>query len=79
MVGGGDLDLVPLNLFHPLSMLSPPSSTPLPGAHGWARYSPMGFMLGADQVEDNNTKTTRWHVWQSLKVHSILIIVFIST
>ena len=53
------MTLVPLNLFHPLFILSPSSPTPLPGAHGCAGYSPTGFVFGADRVEDDDTKTTR--------------------
>ena len=65
----------PLQSFLP----SPSAPIPLPRAHGWVRYSPMGLVFGADRVEDD-VKTMGWLVvWRSLKFRSILIIIVIST
>ena len=56
------LDLHPLGPLHLLStpfFLSPSTPIPLPGAHGWVRYSPMGLMFGADLVRTTR-RQSRW-------------------
>src|ERR1700729_4434075 len=69
------LDLHPLGPLHLLStpfFLSPSTPIPIPGAHGWVRYSPMGLMFGADLVRTTQRQSP-YHVGRSLKLRSIPI------
>ena len=82
--GGGlvllTLDLHPLAPLHLLStpfFLSPSTPIPLPGAHGWVRYSPMGLAFGADLVRTTRRQSP-YCVGRSLKLRSILIPIPIS-
>jgi hypothetical protein len=86
LYSGGGLVLLTLGPISPCTspspllpfLHSPSAPIPLPGAHGWVRYSPTGLAFGADRVEDDVTNDYAWLVvWWSLKFRSILIILFI--